>query len=81
MSTRTLTTPEDFERVVDAYDNFLFDCDGVIWEGDHVIGRSRETLDLLRRRNKRIFFVTNNATKSRQANKLKFDKMQIDAQV
>jgi ribonucleotide monophosphatase NagD (HAD superfamily) len=56
-------------------------CDGVVWEGDSIIGKSRETLDYLRSRGKRIFFVTNNATKSRQSNKLKFDKMGIKAEV
>jgi len=56
-------------------------CDGVIWEGDEIIGKSKETLQYLRDQNKRIFFVTNNATKSRQSNKTKFDKMGIKAEV
>ncbi|GAA5928737.1 uncharacterized protein JCM15063_003954 [Sporobolomyces koalae] len=81
MPAQTLDTRQDLEKLVDRYDNFLFDCDGVIWEGDEIIGQSRETLEYLRQRGKRIFFVTNNATKSRQANKQKFDKMQIEAQV
>ncbi|GAA6015076.1 hypothetical protein JCM11491_001651 [Sporobolomyces phaffii] len=81
MPAETLGSREDYQRVVDRYDNFLFDCDGVIWEGDEIIGRARETLDYLRQRGKRVFFVTNNATKSRQANKGKFDKMGIHAEV
>ncbi|GJN89210.1 hypothetical protein Rhopal_002189-T1 [Rhodotorula paludigena] len=81
MSPRTLSTPEDFKELVDAHDVWLFDCDGVIWEGDHVIGKAGETLQLLRKLGKRIFFVTNNATKSRESNKGKFDKMGIECAV
>ncbi|GAA5907683.1 4-nitrophenylphosphatase [Sporobolomyces salmoneus] len=81
MSTQTLSTLQDYQSVVNQYDNFLFDCDGVIWEGDNIIGQSRQTLDYLRKQGKRIFFVTNNATKSRQSNKTKFDKMGIHAEV
>ncbi|GAA5987992.1 hypothetical protein JCM5350_007852 [Sporobolomyces pararoseus] len=80
-SAQTLSTREEFESLVDRYDNFLFDCDGVIWEGDRIIGESKQTLELLRKRGKNIFFVTNNATKSRASNKQKFDKMGIQAEV
>jgi len=81
MPARTLTTPEEYQALVDKYDTWLFDCDGVIWEGDHVIGKAGDTLQYLRQQGKRIFFVTNNATKSRASNKGKFDKMGIDCQV
>ncbi|POY71769.1 hypothetical protein BMF94_5130 [Rhodotorula taiwanensis] len=75
-----LKTKEDYRTLVDRYDVFLFDCDGVIWEGDHVIGKAKETLQFLRKEGKRVFFVTNNATKSRKANKGKFDKMGIQCE-
>ncbi|GAA6027338.1 hypothetical protein JCM8097_002606 [Rhodosporidiobolus ruineniae] len=81
MAARTLTSPEDYKELVDRYDTWLFDCDGVIWEGDHIIGQAGETLRYLRSQGKRIFFVTNNATKSRQANKGKFDKMGVECTV
>jgi len=127
MPARTLTTPEEYQALVDKYDTWLFECvfrgsstsiqstratklalplprdradprelpvparrptrscnrscDGVIWEGDHVIGKAGDTLQYLRQQGKRIFFVTNNATKSRASNKGKFDKMGIDCQV
>lgn len=58
----------------------VYSCDGVIWEGDHVIGKAKETLQFLRKEGKRVFFVTNNATKSRKANKGKFDKMGIQCE-
>ncbi|GAA5857500.1 hypothetical protein JCM8547_009304 [Rhodosporidiobolus lusitaniae] len=81
MSSRTLSTVEDYKELVDRYDTWLFDCDGVIWEGDHVIGKAGDTLQYLRKLGKRIFFVTNNATKSRANNKGKFDKMGIECKV
>lgn len=54
-------------------------CDGVIWEGDHVIEGVHTTLKHLRQLGKRIFFVTNNATKSREQNLAKFRKLGIEA--
>ncbi|BGP55223.1 hypothetical protein JCM8202_003772 [Rhodotorula sphaerocarpa] len=73
-----LKSHDDYRQLVGKYDTFLFDCDGVIWEGDNVIGKAKEALQYLREEGKRIFFVTNNATKSRMANKEKFDKLGIE---
>lgn len=124
MSARTLSSPAEYQSLVDQYDTWLFECvdalpllsgsrlrtrasapsaepseradllllptpphscarscDGVIWEGDHVIGKAGDTLQYLRKQGKRIFFVTNNATKSRASNKGKFDKMGIECEV
>ncbi|SCV74069.1 BQ2448_6501 [Microbotryum intermedium] len=78
---RYLTTQEDLEEIVDKYDTILFDCDGVIWEGDHLIPHVKEVLAGLRKKGKRFFFVTNNATKSRESNKAKFDKLGIECHV
>ncbi|PYH47938.1 4-nitrophenylphosphatase [Aspergillus saccharolyticus JOP 1030-1] len=50
---------------LDKFDVFLFDCDGVLWSGDHLFPGTNETLDLLRSKGKQIVFVTNNSTKSR----------------
>lgn len=78
---RDLTTAEDYAGIVNAFDVILLDCDGVVWEGDHVIDGVHETLKYLRREGKRIFFVTNNATRSREENKKKFDKLGIECHV
>ncbi|SGY46199.1 BQ5605_C001g00396 [Microbotryum silenes-dioicae] len=79
--TRDLTTRNDLKEIVDKYDTILFDCDGVIWEGDLLIPHVKEVLAGLRKMGKRFFFVTNNATKSREANKAKFDKLGIECHV
>ncbi|RAL64995.1 hypothetical protein DID88_001585 [Monilinia fructigena] len=50
---------------IDQFDVFLFDCDGVLWSGDHLFPGTVETLELLRSKGKKIVFVTNNSTKSR----------------
>ena len=51
---------------------FIFDCDGVIWRGDKLIEGIPETLDALRAAGKKLIFVTNNSTKSRQGYLKKF---------
>lgn len=79
--TEELETKEQYAAVLSKYDTILFDCDGVIWEGDELIPGARQVLRWLRSQGKRCFFVTNNATKSRAANKAKFDKMGIECAV
>ncbi|CAO3675129.1 unnamed protein product [Umbelopsis vinacea] len=74
-----LTTAEQLNHFVDSHDNFLFDCDGVLWEGSHVFDNVRESMHLLRFRGKRVFFVTNNSTKSRAAYLNKFKQHDIEA--
>lgn len=60
------------EKVLDKTDCFIFDCDGVIWRGDEVITCVPSTIDRLRALGKKIFFVTNNSTKSRKGYLKKF---------
>ncbi|ODV76684.1 p-nitrophenyl phosphatase [Suhomyces tanzawaensis NRRL Y-17324] len=65
------------QEIIDKYDYFLFDCDGVIWRGDHILPKVAETLDLLKKNNKTVLFVTNNSTKSRDDYLGKFEKIGI----
>mmetsp|Transcript_58910 Transcript_58910/g.175249 ORF Transcript_58910/g.175249 Transcript_58910/m.175249 type:complete len:313 (-) Transcript_58910:61-999(-) len=60
---------------LDAFDVFLFDCDGVLWLGEGLIEGVPETLAHLRSLGKKVLFVTNNSTKSRAAYKAKFDRL------
>ncbi|PWY92745.1 2-phosphoglycolate phosphatase [Aspergillus heteromorphus CBS 117.55] len=50
---------------IDKFDVFLFDCDGVLWSGDHLFPGTNETLAMLKSKGKQVVFVTNNSTKSR----------------
>lgn len=73
-----LNSKEQAEKFLDEHDTFLFDCDGVLWRGTELLPHVRETLDLLRSRNKKLIFVTNNSTKSRKQYVSKFKKFGID---
>lgn len=65
LAANVLKLSEPQKELLDAVDVFIFDCDGVIWRGDSLIEGIPETLDKLRAAGKRMFFVTNNSTKSR----------------
>jgi len=58
-----LTVPSE---LLDKTDVFIFDCDGVIWKGDSLIDGVPAILEMLRKAGKKVFFVTNNSTKSRK---------------
>ena len=60
---KKLTVPSE---LLDKTDVFIFDCDGVIWKGDSLIDGVPATLEMLKAAGKKIFFVTNNSTKSRK---------------
>jgi len=69
---------EPAKEILDKTDVFIFDCDGVIWRGDSLISGIPETLQKLRDLGKKMFFVTNNSTKSRAGYKKKFDSLGLD---
>uniref|UniRef100_A0A6U2ZAY6 Phosphoglycolate phosphatase n=1 Tax=Lotharella globosa TaxID=91324 RepID=A0A6U2ZAY6_9EUKA len=68
-------TIEKAKGLLDSIDTIIFDCDGVIWKGDTLIDGIPETIDFLRQQGKSIYFVTNNARKSRAGFKKKFDDL------
>lgn len=51
MSAR-LSSPEDYTKLLDAYDTWMFDCDGVLWNGDSTVEGAIEVLKLLRTHSK-----------------------------
>ncbi|KIY53840.1 2-phosphoglycolate phosphatase [Fistulina hepatica ATCC 64428] len=77
--TKRLSSVHDYENLIDKYDTWLFDCDGVLWHGDRLMDGTVDVLRFLRAKNKRVLFVTNNATKSRVSYKGKFDQLGIEA--
>ncbi|KAH7926885.1 2-phosphoglycolate phosphatase [Leucogyrophana mollusca] len=76
-----LSSPEHYDSLLDKFDTWMFDCDGVLWHGDRLIDGAVEVLDILRKRGKRLLFVTNNASKSRKSYKGKFDQLGVEARV
>lgn len=66
------------QALLDSTDMFIFDCDGVIWKGEIAISGARECILKLRSLGKRIYFVTNNSSKSRKTFISKFSKLGIE---
>ncbi|EHS62656.1 uncharacterized protein PGTG_21164 [Puccinia graminis f. sp. tritici CRL 75-36-700-3] len=60
---KSLKSHKDLQGFIDRFDNSLFDCDGVIWHGEELIKGVRTVLELVRISDKKLIFVTNNATK------------------
>lgn len=63
------------QQLVEQYDNFLFDCDGVIWLDEKLIPGVLETIEHLESQGKRFAFVTNNSSKSRDTYIEKFHRL------
>lgn len=55
--------------------NYLFDCDGVLYRGSDVMPGASKTILTLLRNGKRVFFVTNNAASSRYELKNKLEQI------
>ncbi len=72
-----IDSKEAAAALLDKYDNFLFDCDGVLWLGDHLLPKVVETLHFLKSKGKKLIFVTNNSTKSRDNYLQKFAKFGV----
>jgi phosphoglycolate/pyridoxal phosphate phosphatase family enzyme len=56
----------------------LFDCDGVIWRGPESIPGVAESLDKLRKLGKKLYFISNNSSKSRADFKKRFNEKGIN---
>ncbi|KAF9425852.1 hypothetical protein BGZ94_007162 [Podila epigama] len=74
-----LSTVEDYKEFLDKYDTFLLDCDGVLWHGSNVLDGILDTVNFLRKNDKRLVFVTNNSTLSRANYVKKFERLGIQA--
>ncbi|KAM3859783.1 glycerol-3-phosphate phosphatase [Diretmus argenteus] len=64
--------------LLDSLDCVLFDCDGVIWRGDQVVPGAPQVINLLKKHGKRVFFVTNNSSKTRKMYADKMSRMGFD---
>lgn len=72
-----VSTKEQALDIIDSYEHFLFDCDGVIWLDSDLIPGVRELLHHLNESNKSFAFVTNNSSRSRDNYLSKFAKLGI----
>ncbi|RUS17126.1 HAD-like domain-containing protein [Endogone sp. FLAS-F59071] len=81
MPSTKLQTPKDYEELLDKFDTFLFDCDGVLWRGNEAIPGVPEAMNYIRSKGKQLLFVTNNSSVSRANYCKKFTKLGIEAHV
>lgn len=65
--------------LVDRYDGFLIDLDGVVYVGDEEVTGARETVERLRDREIPFCFVTNTSSKTREEILAVLDGVGIDA--
>lgn len=63
---------------IDRYDGFLIDLDGVVYIGDAVVPGAAEAVAELRRRGKKVLFLTNDPQSFRTEYRRKLEAMHID---
>ena len=52
--------------LIDDFDGFLIDLDGVVWVGDVLVPGADEAIGTLRARGKHVLFLTNDPRRSRE---------------
>ncbi len=71
----------DFKLLIDKYNNFIFDIDGVLWRGNDILKNTIEAIKILKSiKNKNVFFLTNSnkSTRKHIQNKMKNNGLNID---
>eukprot|EP00297_Palpitomonas_bilix_P024226 CAMPEP_0113896342 /NCGR_PEP_ID=MMETSP0780_2-20120614/17955_1 /TAXON_ID=652834 /ORGANISM="Palpitomonas bilix" /LENGTH=100 /DNA_ID=CAMNT_0000887453 /DNA_START=108 /DNA_END=406 /DNA_ORIENTATION=+ /assembly_acc=CAM_ASM_000599 len=53
------------QHILDRYDVFLFDCDGVLYKGNEGVPGAELALESLIASGKLVLFITNNSTKTK----------------
>ncbi|KAJ4478240.1 HAD-like domain-containing protein [Lentinula aciculospora] len=82
---RRLSASSDYAQLLDKYDTWMFDCDGVLWQGDQLVDGAVEVLRLLRERI--TFFREEGSVRNQQCHqvsesyKTKFDHLGVEAHV
>lgn len=61
------------------YDGYIFDLDGTLYMGDALLPSARDLLHALREQSKRVLFLSNNPTRTRQQYAEKLTKLGIAA--
>ncbi|KAM9304799.1 glycerol-3-phosphate phosphatase [Gastrophryne carolinensis] len=67
-------------RFLSSVDTVLFDCDGVLWRGDEAVPGAPELVNALKRSGKRVFYLTNNSTKTRRMYADKLSRLGFSAE-
>ncbi|XP_026499175.1 glycerol-3-phosphate phosphatase-like [Vanessa tameamea] len=56
---------DQVQEFLNSFDTVLSDCDGVLWINNNAVPGSAEAMNYFRKLGKKIFYVTNNSTKTR----------------
>ncbi len=59
------------------FNGFFFDCDGVLWEEDHLLPGASDLINFLKDNNKSTAFLSNNSTKSISEYRKKFQSFDL----
>jgi 4-nitrophenyl phosphatase len=92
MPSKFIESEVDKQQFLASYDNFIFDCDGVLWHGSEILPGAglfdrmiiikftfaAEVLQMLVAMKKRLIFVTNNSTLTRKQFCPKLKRLGID---
>ncbi|XP_014483355.1 PREDICTED: phosphoglycolate phosphatase-like [Dinoponera quadriceps] len=70
---------QDVLKFLNSFDTILTDCDGVLWLHTTPLPNASDVLNLFRKLGKRIFYVTNNSTKTRDELIEKCRNLQFEA--
>ncbi|OWA50175.1 Phosphoglycolate phosphatase [Hypsibius exemplaris] len=70
----------NFATLLEDHDNFLFDCDGVLWKGNQLLAGAAESLTDLKKRGKKIYYITNNGASTRAQYAAKCRKLGLPAE-
>ena len=63
------------------FDAFCFDLDGTIYLDNTLLPGVKETIDVLREQNKKVLFISNTSTQTREACKIRLNKIGIEVNV
>jgi len=69
---------ERINSIIDETETFIFDCDGVLWYGNKQLEGAVKFVNELKRREKNVYFVTNNNTHTNKYLLEKFKRMGFD---
>lgn len=63
------------------YDAYCFDLDGTIYKGDKLLTGVKKTINIIRNRGKKLLFITNSSTLTREEGKKRLEKVGISVEV
>jgi 4-nitrophenyl phosphatase len=66
---------------MDRFDTIILDCDGVLYQGDKALPHVPETIELLRAKGKKVYFLTNSSHRSRHETICKFEGFGFTAEI